>query len=29
VNFYVSWETEALDQAAGFLQDDPPGVARQ
>lgn len=24
----VNWEIQALDQAAGFLRDDPAGIAR-
>jgi len=27
VSYQVNWEIEALDQAAGFLGDDPVGVA--
>jgi mRNA interferase RelE/StbE len=27
VSYQVSWEIQALDQAAGFLRDDPVGVA--
>jgi mRNA interferase RelE/StbE len=27
VSYEVSWEIQALDQAAGFLRDDPSGVA--
>jgi len=27
VNHQVNWEIQALDQAAGFLRDDPIGVA--
>jgi mRNA interferase RelE/StbE len=27
VSYQVNWEIQALDQAAGFLRDDPIGVA--
>jgi len=27
VSYQVNWELQALDQAAGFLGDDPLGVA--
>jgi mRNA interferase RelE/StbE len=27
VSYQVNWEIQALDQAAGFLRDDPVGVA--
>jgi mRNA interferase RelE/StbE len=27
VSYEVNWEIQALDQAAGFLRDDPSGVA--
>jgi mRNA interferase RelE/StbE len=27
VSYHVNWEIQALDQAAGFLSDDPNGVA--
>jgi mRNA interferase RelE/StbE len=27
VSYQVNWEIGALDQAAGFLRDDPAGVA--
>jgi hypothetical protein len=27
VTYQVNWEILALDQAAGFLRDDPAGVA--
>jgi mRNA interferase RelE/StbE len=27
VNYQVNWEIQALDQTAGFLRDDPVGVA--
>ena len=27
MNFQVNWEIQALDQTAGFLGDDPTGVA--
>ena len=27
MSYQVNWEIEALDQAAGFLGDDPVGVA--
>jgi mRNA interferase RelE/StbE len=27
VSYQVNWEIRALDQAAGFLSDDPAGVA--
>jgi hypothetical protein len=27
VSYHVNWEIQALDQAAGFLRDDPVGVA--
>jgi mRNA interferase RelE/StbE len=27
VSYQVDWELRALDQAAGFLRDDPAGVA--
>jgi len=27
VSYRVNWEIQALDQAAGFLRDDPVGVA--
>jgi mRNA interferase RelE/StbE len=27
VNYLVNWEIQALDQTAGFLRDDPGGVA--
>jgi mRNA interferase RelE/StbE len=27
VSYQVNWEIHALDQAAGFLRDDPVGVA--
>lgn len=27
MSLQVVWETEAIDQAAGFLRDDPVGVA--
>jgi len=27
VSYQVNWEIQALDQAAGFLRDDPAGVA--
>ena len=27
MSYQVNWEIQALDQAAGFLRDDPVGVA--
>jgi mRNA interferase RelE/StbE len=27
VSYQVNWEIQALDQTAGFLRDDPVGVA--
>ena len=27
MSYQVNWEIQALDQAAGFLRDDPIGVA--
>jgi mRNA interferase RelE/StbE len=27
VSYQVNWEIQALDQAAGFLRDDPAGIA--
>lgn len=27
MSLHVAWEVEAIDQAAGFLRDDPAGVA--
>jgi mRNA interferase RelE/StbE len=27
VSYQVNWEIQALDQTAGFLRDDPAGVA--
>jgi mRNA interferase RelE/StbE len=27
VSYQVNWEIRALDQAAGFLRDDPAGIA--
>ena len=27
MNYQVNWEIQALDQTAGFLGDDPTGVA--
>ena len=27
MSYQVNWEIQALDQAAGFLRDDPTGVA--